>query len=135
MPDLDAILSRWFGAIRAGDVATLRAAATDDVEVRWNGPPGVVPWAGVWTGPEEAARFFGLVGQHLEVSDVVILERIEGTDGVALVIEGSWKIRASGETMRLRAANLLTIRDGKIARFQVYPDSHAYAAALERAKR
>jgi uncharacterized protein len=133
MSDLDATLSRWFGAIRAGDVATLREAATGDIEVRWNGPPGIVPWAGVWTGAEQVARFFGLVGQHLEVSEVQILERIEGSEGVALVIEGLWKIRSSGEAMRLRAANLLTIRDGKVARFQVFPDSHAYVAALARA--
>lgn len=124
------ILDRWYAAIRAGDAAALAGATTEDVVVRWNGPVGVVPWAGVWEGRAKVITFFRRVADHLEVVAMQTVSRIESADGVALVLEGQWRVKATGEELRLRAANIFRFADGRVAAFEVYPDSHAFAQAL-----
>jgi ketosteroid isomerase-like protein len=124
------ILDRWYAAIRAGDAAALAGATTEDVVVRWNGPVGVVPWAGVWEGRAKVITFFRRVAEHLEVVAMQTVSRIESPDGVALVLEGQWRVKATGEELRLRAANIFRFEDGRVAAFEVYPDSHAFAQAL-----
>jgi ketosteroid isomerase-like protein len=124
------ILDRWYAAIRAGDAAALAGATTEDVVVRWNGPVGVVPWAGVWEGRAKVITFFRRVAEHLEVVAMQTVSRIESPDGVALVLEGQWRVKATGKELRLRAANIFRFEDGRVAAFEVYPDSHAFAQAL-----
>ena len=124
------ILDRWYAAIRAGDAAALAGATTEDVVVRWNGPVGLVPWAGVWEGRAKVITFFRRVAEHLEVVAMQTVSRIESTDGVALVLEGQWRVKATGEELHLRAANIFRFEDGPVAAFEVYPDSHAFAQAL-----
>lgn len=124
------ILDRWYAAIRAGDAAALAGATTDDVVVRWNGPAGIVPWAGVWEGRAKVITFFRRVAEHLEVVAIRTVSRIESADGVALVLEGHWRVKATGEELHLRAANIFRFEDGRVAAFEVYPDSHAFAKAL-----
>jgi ketosteroid isomerase-like protein len=124
------ILDRWYAAIRAGDAAALAGATTEDVVVRWNGPVGLVPWAGVWEGRAKVITFFRRVAEHLEVVAMQTVSRIESPDGVALVLEGQWRVKATGKELRLRAANIFRFEDGRVAAFEVYPDSHAFAQAL-----
>ncbi|MFN3856013.1 MAG: nuclear transport factor 2 family protein [Phreatobacter sp.] len=124
------ILDRWYAAIRSGDAAALAGATTEDVVVRWNGPVGVVPWAGVWEGRAKVITFFRRVAEHLEVVAMQTVSRIESPDGVALVLEGQWRVKATGEELHLRAANIFRFAEGRVAVFEVYPDSHAFAQAL-----
>lgn len=124
------ILERWYAAIRAGDAAALAEVTTEDVVVRWNGPVGVVPWAGVWEGRAKVITFFRRVAEHLDVLAIETVSRIEGTGGVAIVLEGRWRVKATGEELRVRAANIFRFEDGRVASFEVYPDSHAFASVL-----
>lgn len=124
------ILDRWYAAIRAGDAAALSEATTDDVVVRWNGPPGLIPWAGTWEGRAKVITFFKRVAEHLDVLSIETVSRIEGTGGVAIVLQGHWRVKATGEDLQVRAANIFRFEDGRVAAFEVYPDSHAFAKAL-----
>ena len=130
MTAADAILERWYAAIRAGDADALAAATTEDVVVDWNGPPGLIPWAGEWRGREAVRRFFALVGAALEVRSVETVTRFGDETNLCLVLRGIWRVRASGEELTLEAANLFTLREGRVARYRVFPNSHAFVAAL-----
>lgn len=125
-----AILERWYAALKAGDAAALAAVTTEDVSVAWNGPVGLVPWAGEWVGRAEVLRFFRLVGAALEILSVEQVQRVEGPDAVAVVLLGHWRVRATGVELKVRGVNLFTFRDGRVASYQVFPDSHAFVAAL-----
>lgn len=127
------ILDRWYAALKAGDAGALAAVTTDDVIVRWNGPVGLVPWAGVWEGRAKVITFFKRVAEHLEIVSIETEQTIAGEGGVAIVLSGHWRVRASGEDLKVRAANIFRFEDGKVAAFEVYPDSHAFAEALARA--
>ncbi|MCA3246018.1 MAG: nuclear transport factor 2 family protein [Azospirillum sp.] len=128
----DDVLARWYAAIKAGDAAALAQAATPDVRIRWNGPRAAIPWAGEWVGVAGALEFFGLVAQHLTVRRIATVQRIDGPQSCAMVLEGDWEVRRTGEALSLRAANVFAFRDGKVAAYDVYPDSAAFAAALAR---
>ncbi|MDP2804178.1 MAG: nuclear transport factor 2 family protein [Phreatobacter sp.] len=128
-----AVLDRWYAALRAGDASALAAVTTDDVIVRWNGPPGVVPWAGVWEGRTKVLTFFKRVAEHLEILSIETVARIEDEAGIVVVLEGQWRVRASGEELKVRAANLFRFDGDRVAAYEVYPDSYSFAKALAKA--
>lgn len=125
-----AILDRWYAALRAGDAAALAVVTTDDVVVRWNGPAGIVPWAGVWEGRTKVLTFFKRVAEHLEILAIDAVHRIEGEGGVCIVLEGHWRVRATGEELKVRAANLFRFEEERVAAYEVYPDSWSFATAM-----
>jgi ketosteroid isomerase-like protein len=126
----DDILARWYAALKAGDMAAFREVAAPDVMVRWNGPADLIPWAGEHHGVEAVLAFFGKVGAALEVLSVKPVERLVTDDKALIVLEGHWRVRASGQELRLRAANLFTFKNSKVAVYEVFPDSAAFVRAL-----
>lgn len=129
-PATDDILTRWYAALKAGDMAAFRAVAAPDIVVRWNGPAALIPWAGEHHGVEAALAFFTKVGAALEVLSVEPVERVLTGDKALLVLKGHWRVRATGQELHLRAANLFTFRDGQVAAYEVFPDSAAFVQAL-----
>jgi ketosteroid isomerase-like protein len=127
---IEAVLGRWYAALRTGDLAAFRAVAAPDIVVRWNGPPDLIPWAGEHRGVEAVLAFFGQVGAALEIVRVEPLERLISANRALLVLSGHWRVRASGQDLHLRAANLFGFRDGLVAAYEVFPDSAAFARAL-----
>lgn len=128
----ETLLEHWYAAIRAGDAVGLGAVTTDDVTVTWNGPAGLVPWAGRFEGRERVLAFFGLVTQYLEVLSIETLDRVESEQVVAIVLAGRWRIRETGHVIEARAVNLFRFSADRIAAYEVYPDSYAFATALAR---
>ncbi|MCO4055537.1 MAG: nuclear transport factor 2 family protein [Bosea sp.] len=127
------ILARWYAALKAGDLDAFAQVAAPDIVLRWNGPPDLVPWAGEHRGRRAALAFFASVGQALEILSVETAERMMTADKALLVLDGHWRVRATGEELRLRGANLFTFRDGMVAAYEVFPDSAAFARALAKA--
>ncbi|MGL4287958.1 MAG: nuclear transport factor 2 family protein [Phreatobacter sp.] len=126
------ILDRWYAALKEGDAQALAAVTTEDVSVRWNGPVGVVPWAGLWQGRTKVVTFFKRVGEHLEIVSMTTVHEIKTPEAVALVLDGHWRVRATGEEMQVRAANLFRFEDGRVASYEIYPDSFTFAQAIGR---
>jgi uncharacterized protein len=127
------MIDAWYAAIRAADPHALDKAATQDVQVDWNGPVGLIPWAGRWHGKAQVMSFFANVAAHLEVLSIETIERIDMPQAAVIILQGHWRVRANGAFVRARALNLFRFEDGKITSYQVYPDSHAFAAALMQA--
>jgi ketosteroid isomerase-like protein len=127
---IEAVLDRWYAALRSGDMAAFRGVAAPDIVVRWNGPPDLIPWAGEHHGLEAALAFFGKVGAALEILSVAPVERLLAADKALLVLAGHWRVRATGQELHLRAANLFSFRDGLVMAYEVFPDSAAFVRAL-----
>lgn len=126
------LLPRWYATLKAGDRDALAAICAPDIVLRWNGPPDLVPWAGEHRGIDAVLAFFGQVGAALEVLSVETVETIADDGAVALVIAGHWRVRTTGEELRLRALNLFRFRNAEVARYEVFPDSAASARAFAR---
>lgn len=131
--NLGDILARWYAALKAGDLETFAQVAAPDIVLRWNGPGDLVPWAGEHRGISAALAFFAKVGAALEIVSVTPVDQLFAANRALLVLDGHWRLRASGEELRVRAANLFTFRDSMVVGYEVFPDSAAFARALARA--
>lgn len=123
-------VENWYAAIKAGDWAALRAAATPDVVIDYPAPDGVLPWSGEWKGPDQLQAFFRTVGEHLSVERVDVTETFEAGDAFITVLKGRWTIRSNGRNVNARVVNIFKIKNGLIARYQVHNDTAAFAIAL-----
>ena len=125
-----AILDRWFAAIRAGDSASLRDVVTDDVVLLWNGDPTRLPWAGRHEGVDAVLAFFKTLSQHIEVVSVSQLYRLEMPDAIVVVLEGQWRTRRTQHPVSARACNIFRFKNGRISFYEVYNDSGRFADAI-----
>lgn len=125
-----ATLDAWYAALRGGDLEALRAVATPDIRVWWNGPPDLVPWAGAHEGVDAAIAFFRQVTGHLDVLRTTVVERLETPEAVVVILDAHWRVKTSGAEIKAKAVNVFRFRDGRVAGYEVYPDSAAFARAL-----
>ena len=125
-----ALLDRWYAAVRAGDAEALSAVVTDDVVLLWNADPARVPWAGTHVGVAEVSAFFRALGEKVEVVSVTPVYRLDAGEAAVVVLEGQWRTRRGGRLINARACNVFRFRDGRIASYEVYNDSGRFAEAL-----
>ena len=105
-------------AFNSGDFTAALELLTEDVEFDWSRR---MLDGEIVTGHEEVKRF--LQGAR-EIFDEIHIPSDELTDlgdGVVLLYgTARFKGRASGLDVEAAAANLWTVRDGKVARFRIY---------------
>lgn len=124
------IVEAFYGAVKASDWARVETLCTDKVCVHYHDAAKVLPWGGFWTGPEELRRFFRTVGAALTVLDIAPAMRVTVPDGVIVQLHGVWRVNATGARVEATVINRFVLTDGAIERYEVFPDSAAFAAAL-----
>jgi uncharacterized protein len=124
------ILESWYAAMRSGELDRLRDVAAPDIRIWWNGPPDLVPWAGAHEGVDAAIAFFRLVTGSLDILRTTVVDRIEAADAVVVFLDAHWRVKATGADIHAKAVNIFRFRDGRVAAYEVYPDSAAFARAL-----
>jgi uncharacterized protein len=129
MPE-PSLLDRWFAAVRGGDAAAFEDIAAPDAVLLWNGDPSVIPWAGRYEGPQGIARFFQTQRQYLEYRHAAIVHMSESADGAVIVMDGTWRVRATGREVHVRWATVMASEDGRVTSYEVFSDTAAFVAAL-----
>ena len=126
------VLERFFEAERrymqeGGSFEELRATLADDV-VLHQSPD--LPWGGEYIGParyEEWARAMSAVFDQVDMREP---EFFEQDDQVVVVGRLVTRVRASGDTMELPMAQIVTIKNGEITDFRpFYWNVPTYVAA------
>jgi len=106
----------------------LLVALADDIE--WVAPgPSDVPTAGTYRGKQAVQDWFGTLSENLELSVFEPREFIAQGDKVISLLYVEAARRHNGRKVVTHEAHAFTIRDGKVARFQIYQDTAAVAAA------
>ena len=123
-------LDRYYAALKAGDREALRGVVSDEIEVHYPAPEGLLPWAGDWSGFEGFERFVATVGDHLVIDTVEPLAVHVAGDTVVTVLRGEWTVKATGRKVRTETVNMFTLNDGKIVRYQVFTDTAALGIGL-----
>jgi ketosteroid isomerase-like protein len=101
-------------------------------EVEWVNPEAALE-PGTRRGPEEFAVALGRLRDSFQFVELVPETLEEADDGRVLVlVRVKLAGRASGAPGEWRFGHLLTFRDGKLARFQWFPDVAEARAALAR---
>ncbi|WP_293961418.1 nuclear transport factor 2 family protein [Sneathiella sp.] len=127
-----AILDAYYAALKSGDEARLREMVTEDITVEYHDSLGVLPWGGTWRGFEAFRTFLGRVGEHLVIDQVEPLQTLVSGEQVVVLLRGHWTAQSTGRKMEAVVANLFTMREGRVAGYQVFPDSAAFAMALDK---
>ncbi len=124
------IIAAFYAAARTGDTVALRALVTEDFAVTWNGDPTLIPWAGRHVGLEAAMGFFSTFQHHVEVVSVTPADTITTPEVLVTTVEGRWRIRDTERVFATRSCNILRLRAGRIAAYEVYNDTEPFVAAL-----
>ena len=105
-------------AFNRDDLATAMEMCTEDVVFDWSRR---MLDGEVVTGRDETQRFLEGVMEIFDEIHIPAEELTDLGDGVVLLFgTARFKGRASGLDVEAAAANLWTVRDGKIARFRFY---------------
>ena len=116
-------------AIGLGDIATIIAGLTPDVDWSLTGRRQDYPLFGAWKGSGEVQKFFQGVGQLQETLEFSPREFIAADDHVVALGHYSWKIRKTGRTVAVDWVHVFTIRGGKVAKFREFTDTAQFAEA------
>lgn len=113
-----------------GDIGSVLERCHDDAD--WvERDSDCIPFAGAWHGKAEIADFFTKLADGADVLDFVPKEFIAEGDKVVVMGESRWLAKPTGRSFGSPWVHVLTLRDGKIARFEGYNDT----AIAERAFR
>lgn len=117
-----------YAAFGRGDVPAILDQLTDDVVLYDPGPPEV-PHAGRYRGPEEVGRFFGRVAETLEIEEFVPTDFLAQADRVVVLGSLRARVKETGRAYDNEWAMVWTLREGKVAGWQIYEDTARELAA------
>ena len=118
-----------YEAFGRGDVAALSEVMADDIEWVVPGDPNDNPDAGTFKGKEAVLGWFGGLASSLDFTAFEPREFIAQNDKVVSLVYAEATVRNTGRVVVNHEAHVWTFRDGKVARFQIYFDTAAAAAA------
>lgn len=124
-PNVD-LVHRLYAALAAVDLDTILQIFDPDVEVHQTDE---LPWGGDFQGHEGLGRFFGLLREH--ITSTVTIQTVYAA-GYEVVQFGrtSGTVNATGNPFDVQEMHLLTVRDGKVVRFEAHIDTPAMVEAL-----
>ena len=125
-----ALVQSLYAAFGRSDMPTIIGALADDIEWVFPGPRDRIPFAGVHRGVEEVVQFFVTLSEALEFEKFEPREFIG--QGNRVVAIGTSRVRghATGRSADNEWVAVIALRDGKVARYQLYEDTDALAAVL-----
>ena len=118
-----------YEAFGRGDMAALSEVMADDIEWVVPGDPSDNPDAGTFNGKEAVLGWFGGLASSLDFTTFEPREFIAQNDKVVSLVYAEATVRNTGRVVVNHEAHVWTFRDGKVARFQIYFDTAAAAAA------
>jgi uncharacterized protein len=118
-----------YEAFGRGDMPALAELMADDIEWVNPGDPDDDPMAGTYRGKDAVLGWFGKLAEHLDFSTFEPRDFIAQGDKVVSIVYAEATVRSTGRSVVQDEAHVWTFSDGKLARFQIYFDTAAAAAA------
>jgi uncharacterized protein len=118
-----------YEAFGRGDMAALAEVMADDIEWVNPGDPDDNPNAGMFKGKEAVLGWFGGLASTRDYTTFEPREFIAQNDKVVSLVYAEATVPDTGRAFVNHEAHVWTFRDGKLARFEIYLDTAAAAAA------
>ena len=118
-----------YEAFGRGDRAALAEVMADDIEWVNPGDPDDNPNAGMFKGKEAVLGWFGGLASTRDYTTFEPREFIAQNDKVVSLVYAEATVPDTGRAFVNHEAHVWTFRDGKLARFEIYLDTAAAAAA------
>lgn len=117
-----------YEAFAKGDVDTVLAGFSDDIE--WIEPESS-PYGGQHHGPQDVAEnVFGPVTSDFEDFDVTPEQILADGDLVVVLLTQTGTAKETGNVLKMPAAHVWKIADGKATHFQLLGDTSMMSKAL-----
>ncbi len=117
-----------YGAFGRGDVPAILDQLTDDVVFYDPGAPGV-PHAGRYRGREEVGSYFARIAETMEIEEFAPTEFLAQADRVVVLGSLRARVKDTGRSYDNEWVMVWTLRDGKVAGYQIYEDTARELAA------
>ena len=114
-----------YEAFGRGDMEALAEVMADDIEWVDSGDPDDDPNAGTFKGKEAVLGWFGGLASTREYTTFEPREFIAQNDKVVCLVYAEATVRDTGREFVNHEAHVWTLRDGKVARLQIYLDTAA----------
>lgn len=129
--DPKSVIENFYAALVSGDPERMRSVVDNDVIVDYYGPgDNFLPWAGTWLGFDGFVDFLLTIGDHVDVISVSTEKSVGDREHVVTVVENHWRMKATGDEVIAKSANVFTIRNGKVLRYEVIADTASIGAAF-----
>jgi ketosteroid isomerase-like protein len=123
------IVKELYGARDRGDMQTLLAGMTPDVEWHSGGLLEDHPAFGPRKGHAKVQEFFQTVGETFEFSEFSPLEFYSDKDKVFVLGRYAMKAKQTGKSFASDFIHVFTLRDGRVANFREMTDTARLVAA------
>lgn len=124
-----ALVMLGYKLFKEGNIQGVLDTYTDDIEWVSNKLEGV-PFSGTYQGKEGAAQYFKRVHEVTERLQFEPSEFIAEGNKVVVTGHSTRKVRTTGITYNTPWVHVITVRDGKVARFEIHDNSAAVEAAF-----
>ena len=117
-----ALIRKLYAAFGTGDVQTILDNLSPETE--WiNHGPSTIPYAGSRKGVVQIREFFQIVGETTTGAKVTTTDFVANGDSVVSFGRYTATVRDTGAKIDSPVAQLFTIRDGKVVRWEGYSDT------------
>ncbi|TCM38953.1 nuclear transport factor 2 family protein [Kribbella sp. VKM Ac-2568] len=122
--DPKTVVTRYVEAVAAGDLPTIRASFSPDVEWTY---PGDLPLSGTWRGRDAVVDdFLGAAAGKLFSPDVPVVIRLTNVLADGDQVFAEWTAQATalgGGAYDNQCSGVFTVRDGQIIAVREYTDT------------
>ena len=125
-----ALIESLYAAFGRGDIPFILKRLTSDVEWTMEGPSDL-PFTGTFRGPEGVLQFFQGLGSTQSNQKLTMTDVIAQGDKVAGVGRYAANVKSTGKSFDSAVAHYFVIRDGKVARFYDFINTHEVAQAYQ----
>jgi len=123
------LVQSLYAAFGRGDVGTIVAGCTPDVDWHSGGRESDFPTFGPRKGRQAVAGFFQTVGDHLEFHEFSPREFHAADDKVFVLGTYAMTLRKTGRALATDWCHIFTIADGRVSRFREFTDTALAAEA------
>jgi uncharacterized protein len=125
-----AVVQRAYEAFSRGDMDTLMALMTDDIDWRFNASKSDMPYGGHYSGKAEVARWFQMLAENDEIQQFEPREFLEGPNHVTVLGWERVRPRPNGRPFDSDWVHVFKVRGDKVCRWIGTADTAARTAAL-----
>lgn len=125
------LVEKMYHAFVQGTLEILYDALDENVEWAVHGTSDI-PFAGTFHGVSEVKRFISILAETTDVTRFDVERFITQDDTVVVTGSESVRIKDTGKTANLHWADIWTVKNGKIVKFQEYGANAEMAEAYRR---
>lgn len=122
------LVQQAYQHFKNGDIQSVLGLLSEDVEWTLFEIEGV-PFSGTRRGPERVGEFFSEVFDTEEVLHFEPRELVAQGDKVVALGNYAWRVKSTGLEYETDFVHVLTMRDGKVARYQEFMDTAVVGGA------